>query len=584
MWKRSEFSLRNTIFIRLIATFLLIMIPIFLIGIYIYHWSIRTASDDISKSTISQISFYLSDLENEIERMKLLQYNVVEDTDLNKLAILWETMGNIERTEKINAVVNRIFTLQNSSKYINNVSVHIQAIAKSISSQTGPGTFNAVRFQEIRAEFGKPGSQLIYWDGGIYLSATKPSGVKDGEPNFVVELTLDYQQIQQELAQFNTYPGSGTLLISNRNGYVLESGQLSVLDSDMITTMQALSSIAAGHSGLVELGGQRYFVSRADSSALDLSIYRLIPEKIIYKPLDKFYTWAWLFAVGAITIIVFYAFSTYRFIHKPLLKLIKGFRRLENGDMDLAIVHGSNDEFRYIYTRFNKMVVNLRTLIDQVYKQKIMAQRAELKQLQSQINPHFLYNSFFLLHSMAQMGDVERIELFTLQLGEYFQFVTRNASDEVTLKQEIHHARMYTEIQQFRFSRRIKVQFDELPTALEEVKVPRLIVQPIIENAFEHSLEKLERDGLIIVRFEHSDHEVRIIVEDNGNRLSPQEIDRIASSLSNADEKIETTGIVNIHRRIVMTFGAGYGVHLSKGDMGGLKVMIRFPYEVVKSG
>ncbi|MCP2936726.1 hypothetical protein NK983_28975, partial [Salmonella enterica subsp. enterica serovar Typhimurium] len=74
MFKRPEFSLRNTIFIRLVTTFVLIMLPIILLGVYIYQWSIRTASDDISKTAVSQISFYLGDLENEIERMKLLQY------------------------------------------------------------------------------------------------------------------------------------------------------------------------------------------------------------------------------------------------------------------------------------------------------------------------------------------------------------------------------------------------------------------------------------------------------------------------------------------------------------------------------
>ncbi|GJM75129.1 hypothetical protein HMSSN036_73450 [Paenibacillus macerans] len=104
-----------------------------------------------------------------------------------------------------------------------------------------------------------------------------------------------------------------------------------------------------------------------------------------------------------------------------------------------------------------------------------MAQRAELKQLQSQINPHFLYNSFFILNTMAKTGDTERIEQFTTLLGEYFEFVTRNASDLVALEQEIHHARMYAEIQELRFSRRIQVRFDTLPDELRSIPVPRLI-------------------------------------------------------------------------------------------------------------
>jgi two-component system sensor histidine kinase YesM len=581
--KRRQFSMRNTIFIRLIATFMLIMVPIILLGIYIYHWSIRTASEDISKTAISQISFYLNDLENEIDRMKLLQYGVLEDTDLNKLAITWETMGNIERMEKINSVLNRIITVQNSSNYILNVSAHIRPIAKSISALNGVGEFDEERYEAIRAIFGRQGTQLIEWKGDLYLSAAKPSGTKGREPLFIVEIELDSLKLREALKQFNTYPDSGTVLISGHDGFVLGSGEGGALRNGVQELSRKLVRVEDKRSESLKLEGKGYFVSHAYSGQLDMSIYRFIPERIVRKPLDKFYTWAWLFGVVALVIIVIYAFSTYKFIHKPLLMLVNGFRRLERGDLELAIAHDAHDEFRYLYDRFNQMVVNLRTLIDQAYKQKIMAQRAELKQLQSQINPHFLYNSFFILNTMAKMGDTERIEIFTTQLGEYFRFVTRNALDEVTLKQEIHHARMYTEIQELRFSRRIQIRFDELPVEFEQVAVPRLIVQPIIENAFEHSLEKMARNGLISVRFERSEAWTCIIIEDNGDSISEEEIKRIAHAIANEDDKSETTGIVNIHRRIVITYGEGSGLQVSRGELGGLKVTIRVTMGEAKS-
>jgi len=574
LFKRPEFSLRNTIFIRLVTTFVLIMLPIILLGVYTYQWSIRTASEDISKTAVSQISFYLGDLENEIERMKLLQYGLLEDIDLNRIAITWETMGDIERMEKITSVLNRIYSLQNSSDYIHNVSVHIRPIAKTISSLNGAGDFEGDRYRAIRADFGGQGSEPIQWEGNLFLSAAKPSGMKGREPLFTIEIELDSRKLRQALQQFNTYPGSSTVLISGQRGSMLGSGFVSVLDSE---TQQQLAGIADGGSGTITLEDERYFVSHAYSDRLNMSIYRFIPEQIVRKPLDKFYTLAWFFAAGALVIIAVYALSTYKFIHKPLLKLVKGFRRLESGDLEQAIAHEANDEFRYIYARFNQMVVNLRTLIDQAYKQKIMAQRAELKQLQSQINPHFLYNSFFILNTMAKMGDTDRIEQFTTQLGEYFQFVTRNASDEVTLKQEIHHARMYTKIQELRFSRRIKVRFDELPAELERVMVPRLIVQPIIENAFEHSLEKMTRDGIIEVRFELSEEWACIVIEDNGDQLTDEELRRISSAIAHEDDRSETTGIVNIHRRIVITFGEGSGLQAARGKLGGLRVSIRVP-------
>ena len=162
------------------------------------------------------------------------------------------------------------------------------------------------------------------------------------------------------------------------------------------------------------------------------------------------------------------------------------------------------------------MVKELKTLIEQSYKQKILVQRAEMKQLQSQINPHFLYNSFFILNTMARTEDYENIEKFTEQLGRYFQFITRSAADEVPLEKEVEHARVYTEIQAMRYSNRIKAYFEELPEEFWGIVVPRLILQPIIENAFEHGLGMVKKNGILTVSFEKLQNGLHIIIENNG--------------------------------------------------------------------
>ncbi|WP_216625610.1 sensor histidine kinase [Paenibacillus planticolens] len=577
MINRQPFSLRNTIFLRLLSTFLIIILPIILFGVYLYHWIVQTASEDISKTAISQITFYLTDLENEVERMKLLQYGILEDEDLNEMSLTWDTMDVFKRTEKINSLRKRLYVIENSSTYIKNVSVHIYPLSKTISSATGPRELDTNRYYGLPSELNSRNNGIIEWNGGLYLSVAKQSATYGNPPLFIIEIELDQQKLQEALSQFNTYTGSGTLMISDKTGLILKSGSIEHLQLDMTAAVQQTKESQIYHTGTITISGSRYNTAVASSDYLKMSIYRFIPEQLFKKPLGKFYMWAWLFIFAAIVIIGGYAFYTYKFIHKPLLTLVKSFRRMENGHLDVNIQHESKDEFGYLYSRFNQMVVNLRSLIDQVYKQKIMAQRAELKQLQSQINPHFLYNSFFILKTMAKIGDVERIEHFTTQLGEYFQFVTRNASDEVLLKQEIHHARMYTEIQELRFSRRIRVQFDSLPQEIEQVSLPRLIVQPIIENAFEHSLEQMKQNGCIVIRFEIEETEIRIVVEDNGESLTDNGLQLISASLDNGDDYMETTGLVNIHRRLKITFGETYGLRVHRSELGGLKVMICFP-------
>ncbi|WP_397376339.1 sensor histidine kinase [Paenibacillus vietnamensis] len=203
-----------------------------------------------------------------------------------------------------------------------------------------------------------------------------------------------------------------------------------------------------------------------------------------------------------------------------------------------------------------------------------MIRKAELKQLQFQMNPHFLYNSFFILNSLVKTGDVERIERFTNMLGEYFRFITRDGEDHVWLSEEISHCRRYAEIQNLRFSRRIRLEFDDLPKGMEQISVPRLIVQPIIENAYEHSFDKMTEDGLLRVSFEMDRNEAQIIVEDNG-RISDSEIEALKNRLDQTAEFDKMTGMINIHRRILLTFGDGVGLFVTRSGINGLKAVIR---------
>lgn len=554
-------------------TFLIIMAPIFLLGVYMYNWSIQSAKDDISNTMSLQLSAYISDFENEVERMKLLQYGALEDADLNKLAILSSRMSMIEQMERIDALWNRLYAIHNSSPYIRNVNAHIYPISKTISSSSGAERLNLQRYHAIQSVSPGRGAQIVEVHNQLLLIALKPESA-NRQPLYAIEIELDPVEIRKSLRKMNTNTGSGTLL-ATKIGLLAEGApDFLSLDKQMIMD-QTVALMENEPNGTIQFGEKTYFVNAAYSDYLDMTIYHYIPEAEFLEPLNKIKTLAWIFLAAVLAITGIYVFFTYRFIHRPLLTLVKSFRKLEHGDLHLSIDHKANDEFRYIYGRFNQMVVNLRSLIDQAYKQKIMTQRAELKQLQSQINPHFLYNSFFIINTMANTGDLDGIEEFTTQLGGYFQFVTRNASDEVELQQEIHHARLYTDIQNHRFSHRIQVEFEPLPESLQSFRVPRLIVQPIIENAFEHSLEKMLHGGFIAVRFQEDESEVRIIVEDNGESLTDEALQQIESALTQYSGVQETTGIVNIHRRIVITFGEDSGLQVMRSELGGLKVVIR---------
>jgi two-component system sensor histidine kinase YesM len=563
---------KNSIFSRLVITFLVIISPIYALGIYIYYWGMNTVKSEISKSTTEQVSSYIEGLEKDITRIKILQYDCLNDEHLNKLAVRWEIMEDYEKVDSMLQLQQRLVTIKNSSNYIKNVSVHIPSINKSISSNTMVDDLNLDKFNRIRVPQGQTGAQIIYLDKAIYLSTIQQKSPFSYTSLYLLEVELSQDAFSRELSKLNTYEGGGVFLVSLRHNVIFQPLDNSI-ELPMLNILRVMGKVTTNEMEHVNIGSQGYYIAVANSEYLDMALMKYIPERIITEPIQNFYIWVWIFSFTAFCIIFIYSFSTYKFMHKPLQQLVESFHKVEVGDLNVSINHDSDDEFGYLYKRFNEMVKNLNMLIDQVYNQKIMTQRAELKQLQSQINPHFLYNSFFMINTMARIGD-ENLAPFTKKLGEYFRFVTRNSSDYISLEDEVEHARVYIGIQQIRFGKRLTVRFDECPETVKKLSVPRLIIQPILENAFEYGIERKKDKGFISVKFDVVDDLLMIIVEDNGSNMP----DKVLSDLQNClehNDKAEITAINNIHNRVKIVFGGSSGLEFFRSEYGGLKAILK---------
>jgi two-component system sensor histidine kinase YesM len=215
--------------------------------------------------------------------------------------------------------------------------------------------------------------------------------------------------------------------------------------------------------------------------------------------------------------------------------------------------------------------------VHEVYEKNFRLQLSELRQLQSQINPHFLYNSFYIVYRMAKMGDHEQIMAFAKYLGDYFRFITRSDSDTVAFGQEVDHVRNYIEIQTVRFSKRISVRFDELPEPARQIPIPRLILQPIVENAYKYALEDKVMDGELRVSFKLTAGSVFLTVEDNGDSLDEESLNELRRQLNQGATPAETTGLVNISRRLELMYGDRSGIRVDRSELGGLLVRVEIP-------
>ncbi|WP_217592226.1 sensor histidine kinase [Cohnella sp. GbtcB17] len=576
LWKRG-------IFRRLLSTFLVVLLPICLLGINFINLGMRAVKKEISNSIQSQIDFYFENFEKEMDRIRLLQSDLINDVNLNKMANLPETMNLYDKASAILSLQQRLLAIKNSSAYIKDVIVLLPASddENKITASYGLSKITSNDKELLDHIPDKSHNYFSFWENRLFLSFLSPLEYSNNthSSSFIIAVELNEKEIRTALNQFNNYKDSGAVLMNPDHHYFLTTDDNPMVEISLKKYLgERKEEEKAGHA-LLKIKGTAYQVFYAGSTHSSLVLATYIPEKFIFEPLKGYSNWLWVFTAISLVIILLFSYSTYKYIHKPMLKLVSSFKKVENGDLNVRIEHHHEDEFRYLFKRFNVMVENTKALIDQVYKQKILAQRAELKQLQSQINPHFLYNSYFTLYSMLEDEDYDNSKRFVKQIGGYFQYMTRNASDEVSLAAEVAHARIYAEIQARRFRNRMRLEFEELPPGYENIIVPRLIIQPLIENAFEHGLENKSADGIVKVRFIAMNRFLVIVVEDNGCGMSESDLNLLAGKISGDADMIEITGMMNIHQRVRMKFGPLSGVGVDRGIDGGLTVKIHIDME-----
>ena len=566
--------LGSSILRKLLLTFIAITIPLYCIGIGVYYISLRTVREEIENSMITRTSFFLDSIDSELSRINILQSDCLSDKNLNSLTNLSSIMSLYEKTNSMLRLQQRMSAIKNSSAYIEEATAHISTINKSISAWNGVTELNFQYFNNIANALNNETGMINYIYGTRMLSTLPVIGKEGQLPLYILDIELSEAQLLKSLEYNDRDKPGKTVLLDLMNDFSINTyGNEEIVDAIKIWISSNKHDEISG-KGYLQLMSSKYFVVFSKSTLTNLYVLNYIPEEQIVRDLRKMSIWFWLFPFAAILTILSYSLSIVRIVQKPLRTLVKSFSIIKEGKLSHKIQYIHNDEFKDLYSSFNDMVEKLRILIDQVYKQKILKQKAEMKQLQSQINPHFLYNSFFILNTMAVLGDNENIEKFTVQLGEYFKFITRNAMDDVRLQDEIRHARTYTEIQAMRFANRVNVSFDELPKELYDIMVPQLIIQPLIENAFEHGIEKMTENGILSIQFDFDDNKIDIVIKDNGSGIDFSRLVELKNNLT-LETDAETTGIINIHKRLVLKYGNGSGIFVNNNELGGLETVVR---------
>lgn len=561
----SKRKLNRSVFLILLCIFIAVITPMYILCYGIYQWGKNLTTNEITQSLNAHSRFFISTLEDEIARIKQQQYECLNDDNLFYLANAWGIMSKFEQVSYMLSVQKRLQQLYNSSAYIANVNLWIPNLNRTISAKSGVGTITSEWEHILAATPDASPAGIVYLDNELYILSAYPSvsGRLNSAPLYILAVKLSSDNIRKQMMSFNMYEKGGVVLSNSDQNYQ------SVVGNDIGLDMQIFEK-KMDDKTFRGSDGEKYLLVNNYSDYLNMDLSSYVSERLIYSDLYHYRNLFLLFTGVAIVMVTAYLVSANMFINRPIKLLVKSLVKVEQGELDVRIQHKSNDEFGYLYSAFNRMLDSLDEMIEQNYRQKMLTQDAELRQLQSQINPHFLYNSFFILYRMAKDEDYENITEFLTYLSDYYRYITRNALSEVPLTDEVNHARKYAQIQFIRFRKRLSIDFEDLPRQFNNLMVPRLILQPLLENAFNHGLKDVASDGLLKVSFEEKADTLVIKVEDNGEGVGKEEFLRLQQRLEQTGDMEETTGLLNINKRLQLKFGKEYGLRLVQPETGGM--------------
>lgn len=562
------------IFLRLTLLFVLIIVPIYIISVGLFSKGKDLIVEELLETTQTTMNFIVSDFENDMIRLKSMISEYTIDDDLIGKSKNISTMSDYQKISYVISIQRKLSDIKRSSQYINNIGMFHYPMDRSVQTIGVIDDMDIELSQGLIKASTESGNNIFAYEGKIYLISNVMYTTRKDNPRIAIYIEILPEYINRMISESLGNPDILYFL-------VMDQFSMTITNLEMGRNLGAFTDVVDNHEnqssrmGKATVNARRYYYVLADSSLNMTKMVAFIPNNSI---ISNFRNYIVLFAIFTIVVFIlstFYTYLIFRYVHKPIMKLVDAFGQLDQGNMSVLITDLRNNEFGYLYKQFNKTVTNFRNMIDNDYKKEILIKSAQLKQLQSQINPHFLYNSFFLLSSMLEEKDYNEARIYTTYLGRYFKFITSNVSDDVTLLQEIEHVRVYGKIQQMRYRGRIYFSIDDTPKSAADIMVPRLILQPVVENAFEHGLIDKVEDGLLHVTFQVLDNVISIIVEDNGEELSDMDIQKLQDSLQGLHG--ETTGIINVNKRLIIRYGNSGGIQLSRSEFGGLSVRIFIP-------
>ena len=325
----------------------------------------------------------------------------------------------------------------------------------------------------------------------------------------------------------------------------------------------------------LEYQGEKVVVCYSVSSVTGWIAASVTPVNSLLNNVSKIqiltvFVWVMLFGIAMVVATIFSRKITY-----PIELLVNAMKQAGKGDFSLRLPTHGNDEMQYLTKKYNEMNDKIETLVEENYKSEIRKKESEIMALNLQLNPHFLYNSLNIINMMALEEGSLDVSKMIISLSDMLQYTFRNKQELVVFEEEYLWLQNYLHIMSARFEGKFEVRY-EVDQAIYKYKIPKLLLQPLIENAIVHGFRKIDSGGILKILAKKEEKGcVHIEVEDNGSGMTSEELEK---AMNGAYNRI---GLTNAMRRLNLIYGEQGKLEVYTAVNKGTKIVVEFPYQII---
>ena len=549
-------------------------------------------STQYTQDILKMVEYRLKDY---FRNLNLISQGLIPDNNLIK------SIKDSSNDESLLREYEESYIIQNHLKKTIFAREEIQSIALINSKKYFPADRNSIE-ASIK--------QLVPYDSYIYKDMLTQARLNNGLPILYMDLEngrVKNLYMARIAYNINNFEEVGIFVILIRKDYLdtifkdlvnEDTQNIMILSSDNQIVVERDKEISDNvtHKTLQFKDQKGWFY---DDEKKNIVSYLIINDKPNWKiisvvSLDSLYKDIFILRKQIVfsSIIIVLVLSTISLIMtsdllRPFNKIISGMEKIQKGEHNVQIDINRKDEIGYLGEAFNRMVKEMNILSNWVYQEQLTRKDAEMKALQAQINPHFLFNTLESINWMALLNNVPEISEMVTALSSLMEASIGRDDKLITFEEEIHYIDSYSLIIKKRFGDRIEL-IKNIDSSVFEVRIPRLLIQPLIENAIVHGVEK-DSKGIIILSACVINNNLNITVEDDGEGIDEEDLRIINENLSmNNDvyfkrlnsKKGKSVGLDNVNRRIKLFYGEQYGLIIESQKNVFTKVIVTIPMNV----